>query len=106
MSGLNRQMAKLIPTIIIVKEIQTEIRGYSLLGREFELKDPKPRKVCVITLDGKKIEDEHWVISKNEFMRVVPEANNLDYNAKEIYIPIYVAKLSFRPGYIKKTKVL
>jgi hypothetical protein len=95
----------MIPTIIIVKEVQTEIRGYSLLGREFELKEPRPRRVQVTTLDGMKIEDEHWVISKDEFMRVVPEANNLDYNAKEIYIPVYVAKISFRPEYIRKTKI-
>jgi len=92
-----------IPTIIITEELHTEFRGYYLIGREFILKEPFPREDYAITLDGNKVLDKYWVVSKEEFMRVVPEAN--DWNSDEIYIPTFVAKPSFRPRYIKTSKI-
>jgi len=94
-----------IKTIIITAELHDHIRGYPLKDCEFELKEPNPRKDYGITLDGFSIMDEYWVISKEEYMRVVPPAQHEDFDSDEIYIPIHVAKPSIRPCYIKKKKV-
>jgi len=94
-----------VPTIIIVEELHLEIRGYPLQGREFILKEPFPRDDVGITLDGARMKDKYWVVSKAEFMRVVPEAQSSDFNSDEIYIPVFVAKPSFRPRYLKTTKI-
>lgn len=91
----------LIPTIIIVEELNEEIRGYPLKGREFVLKEPSTRRDEAILLDGTKILDEYWVVSKEEYMRVVPEAGGADFDGDVVYIPTFVARLSFRPCYIK-----
>jgi hypothetical protein len=79
--------------------MQSHLRGYSLVGREFILKEPVPREDIAITLDGAHVKDKYWVISKNEYLRVVPEAP--DFNSDEILIPLFVAKFSFRPSYLK-----
>ena len=94
-----------IPTIIITQEIQTELRGYTLVGREFELKSHVPVKDYAIAITGEKLFGDYWVITKEEYMRVVPEARNKDFDSKDVYIPTFVAKPSFRPCYIKATKV-
>lgn len=91
----------IIPTIIIITELHAEMRGYSMRGREFVLKEPKPRKDEAVTLDGATMPGDYWVVSKEEFMRVVPEAAREDFSSDEIYIPTFVAKLSFRPAYIQ-----
>jgi hypothetical protein len=93
-----------ISTIIIVEELHSEFRGYFLKGREFVLKEPVPREDFAITLEGTKIKDKYWVVSKQEYMRVVPES--LDWDSDEIYIPLFVARLSFRPRYLKTTKIM
>lgn len=95
--------SSLIPTIVIVEDMQAHLRGYSLLGREFEIKYPTPIEDIGITLDGSKYKDKYWVISKSEYLRVVPEAG--DFPSEEMYIPIYVAKFTFRPKYIKSIKI-
>jgi len=90
-----------IPTIIIVEELHSELRGYYLKGKEFILKEPMPREDVAITLDGNKVKDKYWVVAKSEFLRVVPEAH--DISSDEVYIPLFVARLSFRPRYVKST---
>jgi hypothetical protein len=92
-----------IRTIIIVQELHAEFRGYTLKGREFVLKYPTPRKDEGITIDGGRLLDDYWVVSKEEFMRVVPEARNRDFDSEEIYIPTFVARISFRPAYLKSS---
>lgn len=84
-----------------MEELNADIRGYPLKGREFILKEPHPRKDEAILLDGAKILDEYWVVAKEEYMRVVPEARGRDFDGDAIYIPTFVAKASFRPSYIK-----
>lgn len=97
---------KFIPTIIIVEELHAELRGYPLKGREFVLKEPTPREDVAITLEGAKVKDKYWVVSKEEYMRVVPEARKNDFNSDDVYIPLFVAQLSFRPCYVKTTQAL
>lgn len=94
---------KLVPTIIIAVEIQEEYRGYPLQGREFLLKYPTPVHTQVITLDGKEVEGEYWVVSIEEYLRVVPEARDSRFGSDDVFIPTFVAKLSFRPEYIKSS---
>jgi len=89
-----------IPTIIIVDDAQAHLRGYSLLGREFVLKEPVTREDLAYTLDGSMLKEKYWVVSKKEYMRVVPEAQN-DFDSDEIYIPWFVAQFSFIPCYYK-----
>lgn len=96
-------MKNLIPTIIIVSEVHTLERGYPLIGREFILKEPTPREDIAITLDNAKIQDKYWVLDINEYIRVVPEAAKSNFSSDEIYIPMWAAKISFRPKYIKST---
>ena len=88
-----------VPTIIIVEDSQSHLRGYSLLGREFVLKEPTTRDDFAYTLDGATVKEKYWVVTKKEYMRIVPEANNTDFNSDEIYIPWFVAKISFIPCY-------
>lgn len=92
-----------VPTIVIVEDMQAHLRGYSLLGREFLLKYPTPVEDDGITLDGAKIKDKYWVISKQEYLRVVPECR--DFDGDEMYIPLFVAKFTFRPKYLKSTRI-
>ena len=96
-------MKNFIPTIIIVSEVHALERGYPLIGREFVLKEPIPREDIAITLDNAKIQDKYWVVDINEYIRVVPEASKDNFSSNEIYIPTWVAKVSFRPGYIKSS---
>lgn len=96
-------ISSLIPTIVIVEDMQAHLRGYSLIGREFVLKEPVPREDVAITLDNAKVKDRYWVIAKTEYLRVVPEAK--DFDSDEIYIPLFAAKFSFRPRYIKSTHI-
>jgi hypothetical protein len=91
--------SSLVPTIIIVEDSQAHLRGYSLIGREFFLKIPVPREEVALTLDRVQVKDKYWVVSKPEYLRVVPEAP--DFDSDEILIPLFVAKPSMRPKYIK-----
>jgi len=93
---------KFLRTIIITSELQSEIRGYSLLGREFFLHEDLPRKDVAITLDGVEAEGEYWVVHRDEFQRVVPEVDERMFKGEFVYIPMFAAQLSFRPGYTKK----
>jgi len=90
-----------IPTIIIVDDAQAHLRGYSLLGREFVLKEPVTRDDVAYTLDGSMLQEKYWVVSKKEYMRIVPEARSTDFDSEEIYIPWFVAQFSFVPCYYK-----
>lgn len=93
--------AKLKPTIIIIMDPQSEIRGYSLLGKEFFLKDgPQPAERKVITLDGVEFVEVHYIISRNEYLRVVPQAVKYHEIEPEVCIPVYFAQRSFRPEYV------
>jgi hypothetical protein len=91
---------QIVPTIIIAVSIHDDIRGYSLTGREFFLKEPHPRKTVASTLDGVTLEEKFWVIDLNEYLRVVPEAQKERFTSDEILIPVYVARVSFRPKYL------
>jgi hypothetical protein len=92
-----------IPTIVIVEDMQAHLRGYSLLGREFILKYPAPYEDEAVTLDGARIRDKYWVVSKKEYLKVVPESP--DFAGDDIYLPLFVAKFTFRPRYIKATHI-
>jgi hypothetical protein len=97
---MGKCLSNFFKTIIIHTEIHTIERGYSLLKREFVLKEPLPRITKVTTLDGQVIENEYWVISINEYMRVVPEARSFNFGGDEIFIPTFVASPSFKPKYL------
>jgi len=92
---------RFIPTIIIVEDPFEVVRGYSLKGREFILREPKPVFSQSKTLDEVIVDDHHWVIDIQEYLRVVPEAAREYGSAKEVLIPVFVAKPSFRPEYVK-----
>ena len=94
---------QLVPTIVIVADLHDNLRGYSLIGREFFVKGHCPRHTKVVTLDECVIEDSFWVVSLEEYLRVVPEARSAVFNSDEIFIPIYVARSSFRPKYLQHT---
>jgi hypothetical protein len=92
---------RFLPTIVIVADPQADIRGFSLLGKEFYLKQFDTRRDEALTMDGLKIEDEYYVVTSDEFLRVAPEAARLPSLTRtgEVYLPIYVAKRSFRPKF-------
>lgn len=91
----------LLPTIIIMEDPQAHLRGYSLVGREFFLKEPAPRRTKAKMLDEVEITDEFYVLRIAEYLRVVPEAQRQNFPTEEILIPTFVARCSFRPAYIK-----
>lgn len=93
-------VSSLMPTVIIVADPHAPARGYSLLGREFFLKEPNLREDDAKMIDGVVMRDKFWVVSLEEYIRVVPEAANKDF-AKDVYIPWYAGKVSFKPCYIK-----
>lgn len=82
-------------------ELHADLRGYPLVGREFFLKEPVPRKTQVTTLDGTTVDGEYYVVALNEYLRVVPEARNERFGSDEVFIPTFVARRAFRPGYHK-----
>ena len=88
-----------IPTIIIVDDSNFHVRGYSILGREFRLKEFEPRLDECKHLDGLVFKDKYFVVDRQEYLRVVPEAMKSELSA-DVYIPVYVAKRSFRPKYL------
>lgn len=96
-----RTKTPFLKTIIIKHELNAEMRGYTLAGREFLLHQDAPVRDESITLDGHIITDEFWVVSKEEYMRVVPEARGQDFNSDFVYIPTFIAMPSVRPCYIK-----
>ena len=93
----------LVPTIIITVDVQNDLRGYSLFGREFTLAQTIPVKSEARSLENTVIVDEFWVVSKAEYMRVVPEAAKLDFDSDTVLIPVWAATFSLRPKYSKKT---
>lgn len=102
---MNELDDKFIPTVIIIRELHDDIRGYPLLGREFILKEPLPTKQKAITLDKEEVIDNFYVVSKEEYMHVCPEARYKDLEGDVVLIPTFIAQASFRPRYIKKTKI-
>jgi len=94
-----------VATIIITQELHAEIRGYPLVGREFILKEPLPRKDRATTLDGEEVIDNFWVVTKEEYIHVCPEAQYQRLEGDEVLIPTFIAQPSFRPSYIKQTKI-
>jgi len=96
-----RENQHLIPTIVVIADPQADTRGYSILNREFILKEPKPSRREAIMTDGHKLVDEFYVISKAEYMRVIPQARDRDFSSDVVLIPVAVARLSFRPSYLK-----
>ena len=94
-----------IPTIIIIRELHAEIRGYPLLGCEFVLKEPHPRKDKAFTLDGEEIVDDFFIVDKREYYRVVPEAQYENTTGDEVMIPTFICQPSFRPCYVKTPKL-
>lgn len=92
---------KLLPTVIICSDPQDFVRGYSLLGKEFFLAEPQPRKTEGVTMDGVHLVDDYWVVSKDEYFRVVPEASRTDFDSHEVLIPKWSAQFSFKPGYLR-----
>lgn len=92
--------AELVPTVIISVDPQAEVRGYSLAGREFILKEPNPRLDECLHSDGVTLKDSYFVVDRKEFLRVVPEASRTEHPNSEVYIPVYVARRSFRPRYL------
>ena len=90
----------LVATVIIIDDPGAEERGYSLLDREFVSKYPGPVKGEGQYSDGKIIEADYYVITLEEYVRVVPEARQSNENfTKEIYIPTHLATMSFKPSY-------
>lgn len=93
--------ARLVDTIIIKHDSSSHMRGYSLVGREFVLKEVFPVRRKAKTLDGAEIEDQFYVIDLPQYLKVVPEANNSRFDNNEVLIPVFAAMRSFRPEYHK-----
>ena len=93
-------LRELTPTIVIATDPQAEYRGYSLAGREFVLKEPNPRFDECLHTDGVVLKENFYVIDRGEYLRVVPEASRAEHPNSEVYIPVYVARRSFRPRYL------
>lgn len=91
-----------VATIVVVED-PFEGRGYDLVDREFFLKYPEPVLAEAEWLDGTKMKERYYVVSLEEFMRVVPEAQK-DASVKwteNILFPIDFCNRSFKPKYIK-----
>ena len=52
-------------------------------------------------LDGVRVVDYIWMVDKEEYMRVVPEARKNDFDGDTISFPQFVARRSVRPEYLK-----
>lgn len=85
-------------TLIITADPSTEVRGFSILGREFRLnRVHTPVEDECVTLDGVRFKDRGYLIDQQEWFRVVPEASRSDYRERYVFIPEWAAKVSFRP---------
>ncbi len=91
----------MIPTIIITEDPGAEERGFSILNREFRLKYPHAVSGEAEYSDGQKVQADYYVVDLQEYVRVVPEAQNQNANfTKEISIPTMYATMSFKPCYV------
>ncbi len=90
-------------TITIIDDPH-ETRGYSLLDREFFLKDGYPDAIEAEAewLDGTKFKEKYYVVDLKEYMRVVPEARGDNTKWTEnVMIPMQLCHRSFKPTYAK-----
>jgi len=91
-----------VATVIILEDPGAEERGYDLTDREFVSKYPGPVKGEGAYNGGKVIEGDYYVVTLQEYVRVVPEPRNDNANfTEEIYIPKHLATMSFKPTYAK-----
>lgn len=84
-------------TLIIVQDPSIIVRGYSILGREFRLAHPSVVKDECRTLDGAVFMDEGYLIDRQEYLKVVPEASPSEYRDRYVFIPKWAGRVSFRP---------
>jgi hypothetical protein len=91
-------------TIVITSDTSDTIRGYSLMGREFRIKNPIPETRQVKSLDGIMVEDEFWVVDVNEYVNVVPESSNDKFDGDEVLIPKIFGRYSVRSKEAYKNK--
>lgn len=91
-------------TIVITSDTSDTIRGYSLLGREFRVKNPIPERRQVKSLDGILVEDEFWVVDVSEYVNVVPEASHNKFDDDEVLIPKVFGRYSVRSKEAYKNK--
>jgi len=90
-------------TIIIVNDFfYPERPTVNLQGREFRLKEPLPQRRKARDLSGFEFEDEFFVVSVQEFIKVVPESTSWDLT-NEILIPSILCTQSLRPKYINSS---
>ena len=90
-------------TITIIDDPHTN-RGYSLVDREFFLKDGYPDSIEAEAtwLDGTKFKEKYYVVDLKEYMRVVPEARNENCRwTDDVLIPQHLCHKSFKPIYQK-----
>lgn len=85
-------------TIIICEELHDDLRGYKIKNKEFRLKYPHPQKRQAITLDGCIAEDSYYIVGADEYVRVTGK----NINDNEVLIPLWAARVSFRPKYLNK----
>lgn len=83
------------PTIVIREDPYAATRGHSILGREFILHNPYPVRDTGILMDGTRIEDEYYVVTKEEYIKRVPEQK--DIAGDFVYIPVMFARISLYP---------
>ncbi len=79
-------------------------RGYSLVDREFFLKDGYPDAIEAEAtwLDGTNFKEKYYVIDLKEYMRVVPEAAKESHRwTDDVLIPQHLCHKSFKPIYHK-----
>lgn len=83
--------------LIITEDPSNLIRGYSILGREFRIKNTNPVEDEVLSLDGAKFAAAGYLIDTHEYLRVVPEASKQEYRGPFVMIPTWAARVSFKP---------
>lgn len=92
-------------TVTIIEDpAYPEVRNYSLVDREFFLKDGYPEAIEAEAtwLDGTKFKEKYYVIDLKEYMRVVPEARNENHNwTNDVLLPLHLCHKSFKPTYAK-----
>lgn len=96
------EKSPLVATVVVTEDPGAADRGFSMVGREFYLRYPYPIEDEGVHTDGTKVKANYYVVSLKEFMRVCPEAANLNYKyTEDIYIPTIYGEMSFKPSYVK-----
>ena len=87
----------------IIVDPHTQLRGFSLVGREFMVEGKRPVEATMYgILDKQQMDGKYYPIAEREFMRVCPELKNHSVGRAWL-LPVEFCKPFMRPLDVSKS---